>query len=71
MSWATKPTRASWSGVVPGRPPRTEIDPALGCRRPTESWSSVVLPAPFGPTSPTTLPAGMASVHSESAHLWP
>lgn len=71
MSWATKPTRASWPGVVPGCPPRTETDPASGRRSPTASWRSVVLPAPLGPTRPTTLPAGMASVHSESAHLCP
>jgi hypothetical protein len=53
------------------RPPRTAIDPALARRRPTEIWSSVVLPAPFEPTSPMTLPAGMIRVHSESAHLRP
>ena len=53
------------------RPPRTVIDPALGCRSPTARWSSVVLPAPFGPTSPTTLPAGIASVHSRERPLRP
>jgi hypothetical protein len=65
------PITGEWVGVVPGLPPSTEIDPALGCKRPTERWSSLVFPAPFGPTSPTTLPDGIARVHSESAHLRP
>ena len=49
----------------------TLIDPALGESRPTARWRSVVLPAPFGPTSPTTLPAGIHRVQSWSAHLRP
>src|SRR5580700_7924290 len=33
--------------------------------------SSVVLPAPFGPTRPAMAPAGTASEQSASAHLFP
>ena len=45
--------------------------PADGAARPTARFSSVVLPAPFGPTSAATCPAGIASVHSRSAHVPP
>ena len=45
--------------------------PVLGASSPTASCSSVVLPAPFGPTSPTTLPSGMVRVQSWSAHFRP
>ena len=31
----------------------------------------VVLPAPFGPTRPTTAPAGTVSVQSRRPHTWP
>jgi hypothetical protein len=41
--------------------------PAVGVISPTARCSRVVLPAPFGPTSPTTRPAGMARVHSDKA----
>ncbi len=71
VSWATKPTRASCSDVVPGLPPQTVSDPVSARRSPTASWSSVLLPAPLGPTSPTALPAGTESVHSDSAYLCP
>ena len=46
-------------------------DPAVGARSPTASCSRVVLPAPFGPTSPTTFPSGMDRVQSESAQRRP
>ena len=45
--------------------------PDVGSRSPTTNWRRVVLPAPFGPTSPTTLPAGMERVQFWSAHLRP
>src|ERR1700721_2120449 len=35
--------------------------PALGASRPTARWRSVVLPAPLGPTRPTTWPEGAAA----------
>ncbi len=46
-------------------------DPAVGRHSPTMQWSSVVLPAPFGPTRAATLPDGMDSVQSRSAHTEP
>ena len=70
-SCATKPTLASCPGLVPGWPPRTVIVPAVGVSSPAASCSRVVLPAPFGPTSPTTFPAGMVKVQSLSAHCRP
>ncbi|MCW2933959.1 MAG: hypothetical protein JWM19_4921 [Actinomycetia bacterium] len=69
VSWATKPTRASWPGPLAGGMPRTLMVPAVGVSSPTAMCSRVVLPAPLGPTSPTTRPAGMASVQSRSAQL--
>ena len=69
VSWATNPTRPSWAGLV-GRAARRAPRPCprVGASSPTARRSSVVLPAPFGPTSPTTRPAGTASVQSDSAH---
>src|SRR6266496_3397386 len=43
----------------------------VGASSPTARCSSVVLPAPLGPTSPTTRPAGMARVQSVSAQRRP
>src|SRR6266516_3602310 len=40
---------------------------AVSAVRPTDMCSSVVLPAPFGPTSAATRPPGIASVQSRSA----
>ena len=45
--------------------------PAVGASSPTARCSSVVLPAPFGPTRPTTLPSGMDKVQSWSADFRP
>ncbi len=43
----------------------------VGLLRPTARFSSVVFPAPFGPTSAVTDPAGISSVQSLSAHVDP
>ena len=45
--------------------------PDVGSRSPTTSWRRVVLPAPFGPTRPTTLPAGMERVQFVKCPLTP
>ena len=45
------------------------IVPVVGASIPVARLISVVFPAPFGPTRPTTCPAGMDSVHPASAHL--
>ena len=68
VSCATKPTFASCSDPAAGTPPQTSIVPAVGASRPTARLSSVVLPAPFGPTSPVTCPAGISRVQSCRAH---
>src|SRR6516164_8409525 len=47
------------------------MPPADGAVRPAARFSSVVLPAPFGPASAATCPAGIASVHSRSAQVPP
>jgi len=47
------------------------IVPAEGLSMPTARFSSVLLPAPFGPTRPTTRPAGTSMVQSASAQRRP
>ena len=54
VSWATKAMPSRASGDPAGRPPSTVTPPADGAARPTARFSSVVLPAPFGPTSAAT-----------------
>src|SRR5512135_350327 len=61
-SSATNPSaERTRTGSRHGSHPRTEIAPASAFRNPATLSSSVVLPAPFGPTTPTTSPA--ATVH--------
>ncbi len=45
------------------------MEPSVGAIRPTARLSSVVLPAPFGPTRPTTFSRGMSNVQSCRAHF--
>src|SRR6516164_7525603 len=71
VSWATNAIPSSAAGDPGGRPPSTVTPPADGAVRPTARFSSVVLPAPFGPTSAATCPAGTVSVHSRSAQVRP
>src|SRR5207248_2388051 len=63
VSWATNAMPSSAAGDPAGRPPSTVTIPAVGSARPTARFSSVVLPAPFGPTSAVTCPgrAGLPS----------
>src|SRR6202167_1298031 len=53
------------------RPPSTVTAPADGAARPTARFSSVLFPAPLGPTRAATCPAGISSVHSRSAQVLP
>src|ERR1700722_4992724 len=69
VSCATNATPSSAAGDPARRPPSTVTSPADGTDRPTARFSSVLLPAPFGPTSATTRPAGTSSVHSRSAQV--
>ena len=71
VSWATNAIPSSAAGDPAGWPPSTVTAPADGPVRPTARFSSVLLPAPFGPTSAATRPAGIASVHSRSAQVPP
>src|SRR5580704_3999018 len=71
VSCATNAIPSSAAGDPAGLPPSTVTDPADGADRPTARFSSVLLPAPFGPTRAATCPAGTASVHSRSAHVRP
>ena len=47
--------------------PNTWIVPAVGVISPTSTRSVVVLPAPFGPSSPTTCPRSTRNVTSSTA----
>ena len=71
VSWATNAMPSSAAGDPAGLPPSTVTVPAVGAARPTARFSRVVLPAPFGPTSAATCPAGIASAHSRSAQVLP
>src|SRR5688572_62254 len=57
----------SAGSFVLGAAPNTSIEPLVGERRPAASWSNVVFPAPFGPTSPMTLFSGSFRSQSRSA----
>src|ERR1700733_455455 len=71
VSWATNAMPSSAAGDPAGSPSSTVTAPADGTVRPTVRFRSVVLPAPFGPTSAVTWPAGTSRVHSRSAHVPP
>src|SRR5512136_2476500 len=47
--------------------PATRAVPEVAGRKPASSRMVVVLPAPFGPRSPTTSPRGMEKVRSSTA----
>src|SRR6266542_361088 len=67
-SCATKPTRERIAPPSVGVSPSTRTAPASGRSRPMARCSSVVLPAPLGPTRAATRPAGRCSEQSRSAH---
>src|SRR6202046_1566609 len=69
VSWATTATPSSAGGDPGGQPPSTVTSPADGASRPTARLSSVVLPAPLGPTSAATRPAGTSRVQSRNAQV--
>ena len=45
--------------------------PEVGVTRPTSERSVVVLPEPFGPRNPTTLPSSMSKLRSSTARTAP
>jgi hypothetical protein len=69
-SWATNAIRFSASEDPAARPPSTVTRPSVGATRPMAMCISVVFPAPFGPVSAVTRPAGMASVQSRTAQVF-
>ena len=71
VSWATNAMPSSAACDPAAKPPSTETVPADGDASPAARFSSVVLPAPFGPISAVTCPAGTASAHSRSAQVRP
>ena len=52
--------RAARQSLVTSRP-NNSIDPAVSVERPTIELMVVVLPAPFGPSSPKNSPAGTSN----------
>ncbi len=63
--------RYDTAGCMPrpfGVSPNTSIRPVVGRNNPVTNPMNVLLPAPFGPTSATTRPAGTSSAHSRNAH---
>ena len=50
--------------------PSTVMDPLLGLSCPVSSFSSVDLPAPFGPSRPV-MPGGMDTLTSFRPMTWP
>jgi hypothetical protein len=64
-SWNARamPRWASLTGPMPAMSsPLKRTTPSLGFRRPVRTLTSVVLPAPFGPTIATVSPAATDSV---------
>src|SRR5690606_27400657 len=71
-SWCATPMRARSAGPSPAlRRPSVAHSPDVGSWSPTTCRSSVVLPPPFRPTSPTMDPCGTASVTRSSATVAP
>src|SRR4051812_1423017 len=55
------------AGRPPMSSPRKRMFPALGARSPESRFSSVVLPAPFGPMTACTAPGGKARLTESTA----
>ena len=53
------------------RLPAYVTSPVVGLYTPLITFISVVLPEPFGPMSPTTLPRSTSKLTSDSAHKPP
>jgi len=70
-SCATNAMLSSVAREPMGCPPRTVAVPAVAVVRPTSRCSSVVLPAPLGPTRAARCPSGIVNVQSRSAQVRP
>ena len=62
---------ASMNPVVPGEDPSSEALPELIGVSPSRTRIAVVLPDPFGPSNPQTVPSGTSSDRSSSATVEP
>src|SRR5580658_5878051 len=73
-TWYVRPMpsrqRAAGSSLVTARPAK-RISPAPGARSPEMRPNRLVLPAPFGPTIPTTSPGLTANDRSSAITTWP
>ena len=71
-SWAATPIRRRTSaGCDTTSTPATRAVPESGRARVVRIRTAVVLPAPFGPRSPSTVPAGTAKSTPPSASVSP
>ena len=73
-SWKARamPRLASFTGPMPAMSsPLKRTTPRVGLSRPVRTLTSVVLPAPFGPTIETSSPSATESVTSSSATKLP
>ena len=59
------------ASVLPSGAPSTVPLPDVGATRPSNNFSDVVLPAPFGPKKPKTSPRGTARDKPATATLRP
>src|SRR4051812_45803332 len=62
---------ARWAPGVPAGTPRTRIEPVSGTTSPAAASNSVDFPAPLGPISAVTQPAGHSKLTSVSAVVAP
>src|SRR6185437_10492380 len=70
--WSITPTRGrSTRASRTGFRPRTRTVPWSGFRYPSQISTVVVLPAPFGPRMPVTVPSAALSVSPSTAVVWP
>src|SRR6185437_2750539 len=62
---------STFTGSSTGSSPKTRTNPCSALSSPMTWRMSVVLPAPFSPTNPKTVPVGSVRLTSSSAIFWP
>ncbi len=70
-TWATPASTMRWAGVATRSMPSITIEPDVGRMRPEMARIRVVLPAPFGPMTPTASARRTSSDTSNSAWKLP
>jgi hypothetical protein len=71
-NWPASPiTRRTWAACLTTSSPPTVARPASGRSEVARMDTVVVLPDPFGPSRPSTDPAGTARLSPSSACTWP